>query len=478
MRLLRLVAAVSLVIPVMAGCSLAPTYHEPKMDVPTTYKDSGIWQPAQPSDQIERGDWWKSYNDPEIDQLVQKLDAANPDLAIAEAHYDIAIQLAKQADASLFPEVNAGALDTANEQFYNHPRIAPEPTIIPRGAEHYQERYAGLGASYELDFWGRVHNLVEASKAGAAASAADLESARLSLRASLVNNYIALRGLDTEIKLMTDVEVIYAKALNLTEYRFHGGVDSQLSVSRAKAQLDFAKAELADFTATRALYEHAIASLVGVPASSFSLPIEQVTLTLPVIPVGVPTTLLQRRPDIAAAERKVAQSNAQIGIARAAFYPTIDLMGGIGQDSIIANQFTLAPSTIWTIGPTAFLTIFDAGRRQAVVDQAKATFNVAGAQYRATVLNAFQEVEDNLTLLNQLADESVNIDAAEQDTQRALFIAMNRYREGMENYLEVVTAQQPALQAEIKDIRLRIRRLQASVNLVKALGGGYTRPKS
>lgn len=476
MRLLRLVAAVSLVIPVMAGCSLAPTYHEPKMDVPSTYKDSGIWQPAQPSDQIERGDWWKSYNDPEIDQLVQKLDVANPNLAIAEAHYDIAIQLAKQADASLFPEVTAGALDTANTQFYNHSHIA-SPTLY-RGPQHYQEQYAGLGASYELDFWGRVHNLVEASKAGAAASAADLESARLSLRASLVNNYIALRGLDTEIKLMTDVEVIYAKALNLTEYRFHGGVDSQLSVSRAKAQLDFAKAELADFTATRALYEHAIASLVGVPASSFSLPIEQVTLTLPVIPVGVPTTLLQRRPDIAAAERKVAQSNAQIGIARAAFYPTIDLMGGIGQDSIIANQFTLAPSTIWTIGPTAFLTIFDAGRRQAVVDQAKATFNVAGAQYRATVLNAFQEVEDNLTLLNQLADESVNIDAAEQDTQRALFIAMNRYREGMENYLEVVTAQQPALQAEIQDIRLRIRRLQASVNLVKALGGGYTRPKS
>ena len=477
MKLNRVALVVAGILPLLAGCSLAPTYNEPKTEVPATYKESGVWQPASPSDQIGRGDWWKDYNDATIDNLIPKLDAANPTLAEAVGHYDQAHALEQQASSSLFPVLNAGAFDTANQQFYNKPHIeTPNPAIT--SPQSYQERYIGVGASYEVDFWGRVRNEVAAGKANEAAAAADLESVRLSLRATLVNDYLSLRGLDLQIKLLSDVVVMYQKALDLTEYRFHGGIDSELSVSRAKAQLDFARGELADFVAARALYEHAIASLVGQPASSFSLPSVLVELQVPNIPVGVPSALLQRRPDIAAAERRVAAANAQIGVARAAFFPTIDLVGGIGQDAILANQFNLAPTTLWTIGPTAFLTIFDAGRRQAIEDQAKATFNVAGAQYRQTVLRAFQEVEDNLTLLNQLAAESVSIDAAKGDTQRALEIAMSRYREGMENYLEVVTAQQPALQAELQSIRLHTRRLQASVSLIRALGGGYQRPKS
>ncbi len=475
MKLNRLVLIVAGVLPVLTGCSLAPTYHEPTTDVPAAYKEAGVWQPAKPSDKIERGDWWQDYKDPTLDNLIGQLDAANPTLAEAVGHYDQAIALEQQANASLFPQLNFGGFDTANKNFYNKPHIYT-PTSPVSGPQSYHEGYAGLTASYEVDFWGRIRNEVAAGQANEAAAAADLETVRLSLRATLTNNYLALRGLDQEIKLLNDVVVIYKKALDLTEYRFHGGVDSELSVSRAKAQLDFANGELADLIAVRALYEHAIASLVGKPASAFSLPSNLAEISVPAIPVGVPSALLQRRPDIAAAERRVAAANAEIGVARAAFFPTINLIGGLGQDQVIANEFSMAPTTLWTIGPTAFLTIFDAGRRQAVVDQAKATFHVAGAQYRATVLKAFQEVEDNLTLLNQLSQESVSIDAAKSDTQRALEIAMSRYREGMENYLEVVTAQQPALQAEIESIRLHTRRLQASVSLIRALGGGYQRP--
>ncbi|MHB0990504.1 MAG: efflux transporter outer membrane subunit [Burkholderiales bacterium] len=460
-------------LPLFAGCSLAPTYKVPTVAMPASYKEAGIWQPAQPSDNLDRGDWWKNYDDETIDKLIGQLDAANPTLAAAVAHYDQAAAYEQQARASLYPTVSVGGAATENYQFYNHPHIEAGRGPGVSSPQHFTEQYGDIGASYELDLWGRIRNEVAAGTAQAQAAAADVESVKLSLHANLINNYIALRNFDAQSKLLNDVVTAYAKALTLTQNRFEGGADSALDVSRAQAQLDSAKAELTDIAASRSLYEHAIASLVGIPASSFSIAPAVINIALPNVPVGIPSKLLQRRPDIAAAERRVYAANAQIGVAKAAFYPTIMLDGGDTLDTIAAGSFLIAPTNVWMIGPTAFLTIFDAGRREAIVHQAQAVFNIAGANYRSTVLQAFQEVEDNLSLLNKLAQESQQVKAAIADSNKTLNIAMNRYREGMTNYLEVVTAQTSLLHVELQALNLRTRRLQANVNLVRALGGSY-----
>ena len=460
-------------LPLFAGCSLAPTYKVPTVAMPASYKEAGIWQPAQPSDNLNRGDWWKNYGDQTIDKLIGQLDAANPTLAAAVAHYDQAAAYEQQARASLYPTVSVGGAATENYQFYNHPHIEAGRGPGVTSPQHFTEQYGDIGASYELDLWGRIRNEVAAGTAQAQAAAADVESVKLSLHANLINNYIALRNFDAQSQLLTDVVAAYTKALTLTQNRFEGGADSALDVSRAQAQLDSAKAELTDIAASRALYEHAIASLVGIPASSFTIAPAVINIALPNVPVGIPSKLLQRRPDIAAAERRVYAANAQIGVAKTAFYPTIMLQGGDTLDTIAAGSFLIAPTNVWMIGPTAFLTIFDAGRREAIVHQAEAVYRVAGANYRSTVLQAFQEVEDNLALLNQLAKESIQVKAAVKDTNKTLTIAMNRYREGMTSYLEVVTAQTSVLQVELQALNLRTRRLQANVNLVRALGGSY-----
>ncbi len=434
MKLARLTLAL-LSLPLFAGCSLAPPYKVPEVQMPTAYKEAGIWQPAHPSDNLDRGDWWKEYNDPTIDNLIKQVDAANPTLAASVAHFDQASAFEQQVAASLYPTVSIGGAATANAQFYNHPHL-DGIRGGPIGPQHFSEEYANVGASYELDLWGRIHNEVIAGTAGAQAAAADVESVKLSLHAMLINNYIALRNYDAESQLLSDVVDAYTKALALTENRFQGGADSALDVSRAKAQLDSAKGEVSDIAASRALYEHAIASLVGVPASSFNIAPEVTKIALPIVPVGIPAALLQRRPDIAAAERRVYQANAKVGVAKTAFYPTIMLDGGDTLDTVASAAYVLSPTNIWMIGPTAFLTIFDAGRRAAVVRQAQAVYNIAGANYRSTVLSAFQEVEDNLSLLNELAKESIQIKAAIKDSNKTLTIAMNRYREGMTTYLK------------------------------------------
>jgi NodT family efflux transporter outer membrane factor (OMF) lipoprotein len=337
----------------------------------------------------------------------------------------------------------------------------------------YGDQALGLMANYEVDLWGRVRNNVKAGEAGAQAAAADLQSIHLSLRAELVNDYLALRMLDAQSKLLSDEIGYYAKALKLTEERFRGGIDSDLDVSRARVQLGTTKAKISDIAASRALYEHAIATLVGESASGFSIMPAVVDIQLPAIPVGVPADLLQRRPDISAAERRLAEANARIGVAKAAFFPTVDLSAAAGYESRYQAALLTAPNLFWMIGPNALMTIFDAGRRQAVVDQAEATFKVVGAQYRSTVLHAFQDVEDNLSLLNELSEESVTLNQAIVDTNRTLAIAMNRYREGIASYLEVVIAQAQAQQVQLDELNLRRRRLQASVNLIRALGGGW-----
>jgi NodT family efflux transporter outer membrane factor (OMF) lipoprotein len=461
-------ASLMLGVSILVGCSEAPVYQKPEIAIPAAYNaETSMWQPAQPADNQPRGDWWKVYQDPALDSLVLRLDAANADLAVAMAHFDQATAFSAQARAGYFPTVSAGAFSTRNQQSDTRAlRSSSQPSV-------YGDNSAGLLTSYELDLWGRVRNQVQAGEAGAQAAAADLQSIHLSLRAELVNDYLALRMLDAQSKLMSDEIVAYSKALELTQNRFKGGIDSELDVSRAKVQLETARAKISDLAASRALYEHAIATLVGKSASSFTIAAAVVDIQIPAIPVGVPATLLQRRPDIAAAERRLAEANARIGVAKAAYFPSVNLTAAAGYESTNQSAWLSAPNLFWMIGPNVLMTIFDAGRREAVVAQSEAVFRENGARYRSTVLHAFQEVEDNLSLLKNLTEESVAMNEAVADTRHTLDIAMNRYREGIASYLEVVTAQASAQQVQLDELNLRRRKLQASVNLIRALGGGW-----
>ena len=443
-------AIFALIACALAGCSLAPAYKTPVVDIPDSYKEAGPWQPAAPADQHERGDWWRDYGDATLDDLEARIDSANPDLAAALDRYAQSRAYAAETRAGLFPQVDAAAGATHNRQSDNRPlRSASQP-------DEYKD------------------NLVAAGEATAQASAADLASVRLSLHAELANDYIALRGLDAQAKLLDDTVAAYAKALALTQNRFRGGAASGLDVARAQTQLDSARAQTTDVQARRALLEHAIASLVGTPASKFSLSPQVVDLSAPNVPAGIPSTLLERRPDIAAAERRAAAANANVGIARAAFFPSITLTAVGGYENTGGADWLSAPNSFWSIGPRAFLTLFDAGRREARVEQARAALDEAGDRYRATALAAFQQVEDNLALMHLLGEEAKSEDAAVASAQRTLNLALDRYRNGAVSYLEVVESQTAALQAQRTSLGLRDRQLQASVGLIRALGGGWT----
>jgi NodT family efflux transporter outer membrane factor (OMF) lipoprotein len=452
----------------LAGCSLAPDYRAPVVSAPAAFKEVGPWTQVTPADQLRRGAWWRAYGDPLLDLYEAQLERENPTLAEAVARYDTARALALEASSYGMPALGAGTQFTRNRQSNNRPlRGANQPDI-------YSADTVGLSASYELDLWGRVRNLVAAGRAEAEASAADLESVRLSLQATLADDYVRLRSLDAEAALLDDAVKAYSKAYGITHDRFTEGLVSDLDVSRAESQLQSTQAQACDLAAQRALVEHAIASLVGAPASSFSIPSAVVTLNLPNTPTGLPSTLLQRRPDVAAAERRAAAANARIGVARAAFFPQINLAAERGwQNTAFANL--LAPgNTYWLLGPEMALTLFDGGRRKARIEAARAQLAEASGAYRAQVLRAFQDVEDNLAALNNLAVEADHQTAAIKAARRTEDAALARYQEGATNYLDVVTAQAADLQAERTGIEVEDRRLQASINLVRALGGGWS----
>lgn len=468
MASLRRVAAAALALG-LAGCSLAPAYAPPQLAVtPTTYRETGPWTPASPADAAPRGEWWRVFGDPALDELESRVELGNPDLAAALARYDQARALLTQARATLAPELDASATTTRNRQSENKPLRVGGPNL-------YTEDLVTGSVSYELDLWGRVRNSVAAGKAEAQASAADVASTRLSLEAELADTYLKLRGLDAQTRLLTDAVDDYAKALKLTEARHTGGVVSGLDVGEAQTQLETARAQLSDVGAQRALLQDAIASLVGEPASTFTLPPVETLPQPPVIPVSAPSLLLQRRPDIAAAERRAAAANAEIGVARAAFFPSISLgaTGGLETAGGGVNLLSAA-SSWWTLGPTAALTLFDGGRRRAVVAQSRARFEEVSADYRSTVLAAFQAVEDNLALCNRLAEEARQQEAAVRAARRTEALSMIRYRQGAVTYLDVVTAQTADLQAQEADLNLAARRLQAGVDLIRALGGGWS----
>ncbi|OOG59487.1 efflux transporter outer membrane subunit [Rhodanobacter sp. C03] len=466
--ILLLVAGVTL-----AGCSLAPAYKVPAVPVAASYQDNGPWQQAQPADQLPRDHWWQLYHDPQLDQLQQRLLGNNADLAAALAHYRQAQAFNLQARSALFPQVSATGNGQRDRQSDAKPLRGPltGPSASPANYDSYT---VSGEVDYELDLWGRVRNTVEAGKDDTLAAAADLASAQLSLQVQLTDNYIQLRGLDQQIALLQQSIDAYQKALQLTQTRHAGGIASGLDVASAQTQLSSAKSLWSQALAQRALVKDAIAVLVGDSADQFSMRAKTAEIVLPQVPPNVPSTLLQRRPDIAAAERRVAAANARIGVARAAYFPSLTLsaMGGF-QSAEYAGLLTL-PNRLWAIGPTLFETIFDGGRRKAGVAAAKAATDEAGARYRGVVLNAFAQVEDNLAQLDHNGVALTDQKDAANAAQHSVDLAMDRYKQGAVSYLDVVQAQTVALTARRSQLDLDTQQLRTSVQLIRALGGGWS----
>jgi NodT family efflux transporter outer membrane factor (OMF) lipoprotein len=451
----------------LSACSLAPKYQLSVIPVPASYKDAGPWNAATPQDDQTKGDWWNMFHDAQLNDLEARAAGGNPSLAAYLAAYDQSRDYAAEADASLFPRLSLGGSSTGNRQSDKRPlRGAHQPN-------QYGDNAAGLSLDYEFDFWGRIRNRVAAGQAQAQASAADLATAQLGIEAQLADSDFSLRGLDAQAQLLSDTVTAYQRALDLVQARHDGGIASGIDLDRAKTQLSTAKAAASDIKAARALYEHAIASLVGVSAAGFSLPPAVKAMVLPDVPSTVPSALLQRRPDIAAAERRVFAANANIGVARAAYFPTVTLDASAGFQNTGSVDLLTLPYSTWTLGPSVTLPIFEAGRINAQVAASHAAFAQASANYRAVVLTAFQQVADNLSLTQDLGQEAIDQHQAAIAAEATEDLSLDRYREGVVNYLDVVTAQTAALQAQDGDITLQTRRARAAVDLIRALGGGW-----
>jgi len=450
----------------LCGCAVGPRYSRPSAPVPSAYKETPPnWKAAQPADQTLRGKWWEIYQDPQLNALEEKINVSNQSLKAAQAQFDQARATVRYNRADYYPTITAG-VSAARERFsQNRPQASSVTTtndlIIP------------VDMSYEPDVWGRVRHTVEAARANAQATLADLESVRLSVHAELAVDYFSARELDAEAQLLDSTVSSYVKQLELTENRYKGGVASQVDVAQAQTQLETARAQAIDVREQRTQFEHAIAVLIGEPASTFTLPVAALNATPPVIPPGLPSELLERRPDIAANERLMAAANAQIGVAKAAYFPMFNLFPSAGFESTTIVNWLSSPSAFAIVGASAVVTAFDAGRRRAASDQARAGYDQTVANYRQDVLTAFQEVEDNLAGLRLLEDESNTQTAAVAAAEHSLALSNNRYRGGVTTYLEVITAQTTALGNERTAVQISGRRMVDSVLLVKALGGGW-----
>jgi NodT family efflux transporter outer membrane factor (OMF) lipoprotein len=463
----RLLPFVSAGVFFLSGCSVGPKYSKPTTEIPPAYKENANWKPAQPSDQAQKGNWWEIFQDPQLNALEDKINVSNQTLRAAVDRFREARDVLRQTRSALFPFVTAGVSPSQNRESQHKALFGGSSPV------NYSDLTVTGDVSYEVDAWGAVRHSVEASRTLAQASAADMETIRLSLHAELALDYMTLRGLDAQKQLFDSNVTAFEKALQLTESRFQGGVASREDVDLAATQLEQTRAEDIDITSARDQFEHAVAVLIGQPASSFNLDPAPLPAIPPVPPPGLPSDLLERRPDIAEAERRVASANEQIGIARAAFFPTITLglVGGF-ESGQFPNWLT-GPSALWSIGATAAETVFDAGRRRAVSDQAIATYDELIADYQQTVLISFQQVEDSLSDLRVLDEEAKTQDAAVAAANRALDQATNRYKGGIDTYLTVITAQSAALINERTAVSLLTRRLTSTVLLVKALGGGW-----
>ncbi len=468
-------AAVLLLIGAVAGCSFAPAYKAPPSTAPAadTYKEAGDWKPAQPMDAEPRGAWWTLFQDPLLNDLEGKVSDANQNLQAAFARLQQARAETRIQRAGLFPTLNVGSSATRNRASQNSPTF-PKGVLNPTYGNFDLE----ADLSYEVDLWGRVRNTVSSAKASQQASAADLATLDLSLHAELAADYFDLRGEDAQQQLLDRTVADYEKSLALTQNLYKGGGAALADVEQARAQLETARTQAADTHLLRAQSEHAIAVLVGENPTAFHIDVNPLPLTTvpPVLDPGLPSALLERRPDVAAAERRVAAANFNIGVARAAYFPQFSLAASFGYDSTQSSTWLQAPSRLWSAGPTGLLTVFDAGRHRAQSAQARALFDEQVADYRNTVLTAYQEVEDNLAALRQLQQESVSQAAAVTATGKALQQSQYRYKAGLVTYLEVATNENANLAAQLSNVNIEIRRMSASVLLVKALGGGWNQP--
>ena len=461
---LGLTAAVALLC---TGCMVGPDYFKPSVPMTATYKEDQGWKLARPSDTIPRGKWWEIFGDPQLNALEEQVSEANQNVKVAEAHFRQARALIGFARAGLFPTVTAGATANSVRDSTNRPFVTSA-----NGASTGDFLLTG-DISYEIDLWGRIRRGVTAAREEAQATAGDLESARLSIQAELAFDYLELRSADAQQRLLNDTVQAFKEALQLTINRFEGGAAPKSDVAQAQTQLETTQVQATDIAVQRAQFEHAIAVLIGKPPAEFSLQPAPLDLQPPNIPAGLPSELLERRPDIAAAERRVAEANEQIGIAKAAYFPTVTLNALLGFESSSIRNLGGWQSFLWAVGSSLAQTIFDGGRRRATSEAALANYDATVASYRQATLDAFQQVEDNLAALRILEQETQQQDRAVVSARESLQLFTNRYKGGVDNYLQVITAQTVALTNERNQVDIMRRRMDASVLLVKALGGGW-----
>jgi NodT family efflux transporter outer membrane factor (OMF) lipoprotein len=465
----------TLLSALIAGCTVGPNYKRPAAPAPPAYKEmtpppsipNGAWKQAQPSDQALRGKWWEIYNDPQLNALEEKIAISNQTLKAATEQYFSARAAVQVARANYYPTLSAGA--SISRQHLSQNR----PTSVPGSKSQYNDFVLAGQASWEPDLWGQVRRSVEASRANAQASAADLANVELSVRSELAQDYFELRGLDLQKQLLDNTVDSYTDYLNLTKTRYAGGVATDSDVALAETQLKSTQAQDIDVGVARAQYEHAIATLIGEPASTFSLGAAPLNLALPQVPTGLSSELLERRPDIAGMERRADAANAQIGVAISAYYPNITLGGTGGFESKNPGTWIQGPSALWSLGASASELLFDAGRRHAITEQARDNYETTVANYRQSVLNAFQEVEDNLAALRILNEEAVTQAEAVAAAERSLQISTARYKQGLDTYLVVLTAQTALLTNQRTQADITTRQFAANVLLIRALGGGW-----
>jgi NodT family efflux transporter outer membrane factor (OMF) lipoprotein len=455
----------------LGGCAVGPDYVRPSTAVPDAFKESKDWKVAAPGDAELGGRWWEIYHDALLDALIAQIDISNQNLAQAEAQYREAVALVQSARAGYYPTLGADASATKSMSSSNRSSTTGSTTSTATTA------YAlSANASWEPDLWGKVQRTVESNQATAQATAGDLQAARLSAQGALAQDYWQLRILDAQKVLLQDTVTAYQRSLQLTQNQYAVGVVSKADVIQAQTQLKSAQAQMIDFGVSRAQTEHAIALLIGQPASTFSIAPVTLVAAVPAIPTGIPSALLERRPDISAAERRAAAANAQIGVAKAAYFPalTLSASGGFQSDSF-ANWLTV-PSRVWSLGPTLAQTLFDGGARKAQTDQAIAAYDASVAAYKQTVLTGFQEVEDNLAALRVLEDEAKVQDETVQSARQSVTLMLNQYKAGLVSYTSVATVQATLLSAENSALSILNRRMAASVKLIVALGGGWNQP--
>jgi NodT family efflux transporter outer membrane factor (OMF) lipoprotein len=478
MRARTLGPATMLLALLPAGCTVGPNYHRPAAvpDAPAWKENvapppnppNGTWKQAEPSDQVLRGQWWELYNDPQLNALEDKVAISNQTLKAATEQYFEARDQVQAARSQFYPTLAAGPSISRTRESYNQPTTVRNLTTY-----QYNEFSLSGQAQWQPDFWGQVRRTVEQARASAQASAAQVANVELSVRAELATDYFQMRGLDAQKELLDNTVTSYQQFLQLTQIRFKGGVATEVDVAEAQTQLEQTRAQDVDVGVARAQYEHAIATLIGVSPSTFSLPPMPQGHEIPQIPVGMPSQLLERRPDIAAAERQVDAANAQIGIAIAAYYPNISLTGTGGMLSGTPGTWIQGPSEMWSLGASAVELLFDAGRRHAFTQQARDAYEAQVANYRQSVLSAFEEVEDNLAAMRVLDQESGVQTAAVAAAHHSLDLSTSRYKGGVTTYLEVLTAQTVQLSNERTQADITTRQYVASVQLILALGGGW-----